>query len=1000
MNNIKTTWTFVVAVCAMLQTTACGCATPPAADTPSEDAGALLDAGVPDDGGNVAEDGGTLPTPSILQFASSRDAVTSGTSAQGTPKQGGTLLSWQVADAARVAVFSNDSSAPIAACDQGAGTCVAAGGVYVEPTEDTTYRLVASSTADECLFGEDGTVVDAERCVASDISITVGAPVQATLTTENASVVEGAAAVVHYAIDEAASFRVGVVKVIGGERVFVPCSDDADAPCTMPQDNGAPALEGDISFADVQAGFTVGLEATSTIDDGAGDVLPGELELNINVEGAAQVTAFAVADATVAAGDVLSFSWSTTFAEAVALSASPNNVLQADLAGCTVVDDDGNGTCTVTLDPGAPVGDIVFSLVASSDGQPNSAPSSLSVAVGERPSLTFNAHPASLPEGGGDVELAWTSDSADVVRLGVEGSDVPLLDSANATGAALCAGGAADDTCEPQSDAAVVADVVVTTHFWLEVDNEFGTTRSSLTVFVEGQPRIDAIAVDGESALDLDGQAIVLNAATASLTFDTSNTSSTTLERAASVDNGCAGVAYEAVGGFDGATSGTFALAGVDSETCFRLTALGGAEQTTAQVFRVIRLPEIHTLSSDDDTVVVGQPIALSWTADNANHLTLSVRPVGAVPADELANCGSVDDAGNGGCTVHVQPGAPLGDVTFDATAHGLQDTLSEQASFTLTLGTAPELTTFTTDMDALTEPGAVTLSWSTSDAAEVAIVDDMGADVFSSTDLAVVASGSHTIDAVSRTTTWTLTTSSAYGAAQASATTFYGPGFSSVLVGGDDDALDGVARAPTGDALVAWTTTDATSVAVDTAAPVDGGCTAVAPEGWTALSSGAANDDVAISALAEDLCVRLTAANDNQQTSEVSFLLKDMPVAGDISAAPGSMRRADGGTVIVSFAARGATDVSIVAEYLDADDELIDSDSVCNASGLNSGGLTGGVDEDEATCRDEYDAPGPFCIGCRLIPSGTATIRYRAVLLDEEGDQAEYADAPAVAVE
>lgn len=948
-----------------------GCGTPP---QECDDDGDCTEAGA------VCADGVCTPrSAGIEAFAADRASVTSGLKA-GAAVQGSATLSWKTVDADVVTLFANDEQIDLSACTPTppATSCIQAGSISVSPAEETTYRLAAGAGEAPCGPSE-------SRCSEESVTIAVLPPAEVILSTADAEVAPGADVSISYLARDAATLTIGVVVIEGNERRLEPCAlagTDPAAPCELPAVGDAPAPSGTITFLDVQSPFALAALATNGAEDGLGDVVDGEVELRIDVEGAPRVASFAPGDETVKAGDVVVLSWTVENATSVALSASPASAVSAGLGGCTGVDAaDGSGSCAVTLAASTAPGAVVFSLVASG-ADLSSAPASAIVNVGLAPEPTLVANPEELPAEGGTARLSWTAVGADRARLEQDG--VALVDTADGTGAADCLEGAAGE-CDAAADAIEVA-VSVNGTFTLVVENAFGQAATQAQVRIAGTPSIDVLALGGDNGID--GLAVA-DAATETLAWATTDAAATILEGAPFPAAGCAApdAAWQVVAGFPGGAAGSFDVAVSSAQQCLRLTAEGSQGQQTRQLLEVARAPEIASFEVDDDTIARGQPLVLSLQTSFASSVAITVSPLGAALASELEGCASVDGTGFATCTIVVQPGTPLGDVTFSAVAAGARDTASAPRTRVITVGTAPTVTAFTSGPSTLTAAGDVTLAWQTTDGARLVILDDTGAEAFSSNDVGAVATGDVVITAVSRTTTWTFTVSNPFGDASAQATTFLGPSFDSLTVNGED-ALDGTASFVTGDASATFATRDATGVEAFLAdVPTDGDCAAAV--GYASVGATGANATLALGPVLRDQCLRLVATNAAAQSSAVHARLVDRPEVASLQTSPGTISRDAGGTIVVDLGVRGATTLDVVVEHLGADGAVLASETVCTEGSLNSGALSGGALVDAVSCADTWDNSGCILF-CRRLPATTASLRYRAVAADEEADAAE----------
>lgn len=929
--------------------------------------------------GTQCDDGACNATrAAISSFASDRAAVTSGTR-DGAVVQGAATLSWSTAGAGSVVLFANGAEVDLGNCQPTppAPSCIAAGSISVSPTEDTEYVLAASPGDEPCASGS-------AVCTESTVTVAAVAPAAVVLSTADTEINSGSDVTVSYLATNAATLTIGVVRIEDGQRRLDPCAlagSGGGAPCELPADGDRPAASGDITFAAVGEPFTVAARAANGADDGLGDVVDGEVELQIDVRGAPRVVAFAAADATVQPGDTVLLSWTVDASTSVSLIASPPSAVAVGLEACTGVDAaDGSGGCVVSMAAGAALGPVVLTMVAS-DGTRASAPAAAIVELGAAPVPVLTADPEEVPAAGGSARLAWTAEGATVARLEIDGT--AIVDTDAGTGDADCLEGDAG-TCEAAADAVEVA-VTANATATFTAENDFGSAATSVQLRVAGTPAVTALALGGDDGLD--GLAVA-DTAQATLTWSAVDAQSTTLEAAVFPVAGCADpdASWQAVGGFPSGASGSFGVDVTASQQCLRLSALGSAGQRTSAVLEVVRTPVIGSFDASDTTVARGDTIELTLQTSFATGLSLSVTPLGAALASDLDDCAAVDGTGVARCSVVIQPGTPLGDVTLTAVAEGARGTGSPPLNRVVSVGTAPTVSSFGSSPGTLSSAGDVTLAWTTSDGASLTIVDDGGGAVFSSSTVGTVAVGSTVVPAVSRTTTWTFTVDNPFGQASAQATTFYGPSFSSLTVNGED-ALDGTASFVTGGASVSFTTADATGVeAFLGAVPGDGDCTQAGD--YASAGATGASGTIDLGAVIRDRCLRVVATNAAAQSSTMHARLVDLPEITNATTAPDSVSRNAGGTVVVDLGVRGATTLDVVVDHLDAGGTVLSTEGVCTEASLNSGALSGSAAIDSVSCTDQYDGAGCVLL-CRRIPSGTASLRYRIAVADEEVDQA-----------
>jgi len=135
--------------------------------------------------------------------------------------------------------------------------------------------------------------------------------------------------------------------------------------------------------------------------------------------------------------------------------------------------------------------------------------------------------------------------------------------------------------------------------------------------------------------------------------------------------------------------------------------------------------------------------------------------------------------------------------------------------------------------------------------------------------------------------------------------------------------------------------------------------------------------------------CYRLTVANAQTppQSSSAVFLLREVPEVASFETSPGTLP-ASGGTVIIDAGIRGATTLTMTAEYRNAAGAVVGTRDVCTQSTLNEGVLTGGATVDAVSCAHRIVACNLFCFN-NGMPADTASVRYRVAVGDQESDEA-----------
>lgn len=926
----------------------------------------------------------TLTQPVVSSFIADPSIITMGTTHDGNEVQGAARLTWDVTRAERVRVVSAGLAISLDDCVPDPGkTCQEGGGIEVEPQADTTFTLEALGTPEgDCTSA-------GELCVTAEVNVAIRPPALAILSTNDEPIVlPGDSVTVSYDISQHESFELGLLQEDGS---LMACALDTDAdtsaaPCVLTTDDeGAPMPAGELTFSDIQEGFTFTAHVLNGAEDGLGDILPGDLTVTFALPGEPTVLSFDAEDTTARPGDTLVLSWSTLASTAVEITVDPEDAILADeLAACNAVDAAGEGTCNLVIQE-TDVDQLSFILIATGVDAARSTPDILRIDLGDAPAITgLAATPNPLPEGGGDVTLAWTANDANHVYIARDDSpETAILDTEAGVGACL------NDPCDANDGATEITGITANTGFIVILSNDFGASSKHISVAVAGGPLVSALDI-GDHDLLADPLAIV-DASTASLDYGTADATSTTLEMAARLQDGCASAdtVWEADSGFAGDTSGSHSVNVADGATCFRITALGAANQLDAKVFELIRRPYVDAFASDDTSVKPGDDLELSWTVGSAGSVSITANPAAAFDADSLAACTAVTSNGTGQCTITVTDAAASGDATLQLVAHGLESSMSDAMDLPVVIGVPPVVDTFTATPNTLTSTGSVTLNWTTSDATAIVISDDSG-EVFSSTDAGVVASGSTTINGVSATTTWNILASSDFGDVQASVTAFFGPSIDTFEIAGDD-ALDGSASVLSGDVSVAWTATNADSAELESAPlPTSGNCADAS--GFQSSGSGGGSDSATIASVASDLCVRLTVSNTGGQSSAVVAHMADMPAASAFTTSPDTQAIKNGGTVTIDMSVSGAERLTLRATYLDDQGNSNGTEVVCREDSLSSGTITDDAGSHDVQCEHTH---GPeICVGnicspsSSSIPRGTAAIHYTLTLRDIEMDE------------
>lgn len=704
--------------------------------------------------------------------------------------------------------------------------------------------------------------------------------------------------------------------------------------------------------------------------------------VTLGVEAAPSVSRFEVDDATVEPGTTILLSWEISNADEVLLVETSGVIPAAELARCAALTEASAGSCEVVVPAGLESAELVFALEAIGPTGARSETAVVPVEVGLRPSVSLEVTPALLPQGGGQVVITWQAAGATSTVIRTE--DGVLMSSGETScGAAPCQ--AAGDTLSLVMDTAG--------ELLLIAENDFGRATASAAVRIEGAPVISSLALGGANVLS--GPALVTARATLSWEVTgLTGSDQVRLERAPSQgpDRGCAEVpvaSWSLAAGFPKtgaeASSGDAPLDFADAATCLRFIAVDldtTPSQRVTSVFLAYRAPEVVSFAVADDTVKAGDMVSLGWQTQRAYRVRVEVTPVGAVTSQELAGCAS-----GAGCEVQIQPGTPLGEVTFTLVAIGEQASESAPRMVPVTVGVGPTIGSFTAAPTSTSSRADVTLRWTSSTASALTIRDPSGV-IHQSTDPAAMASGSHLVNGVTATTTWELEVSNNFGEATAQATTFIGPSIDSLTVNGGD-ARDGLEQVVTGPVTVSWSTTSADGSHRLEAANVPGSGSCASATGWATVYSRESPTPSAshsLGVVTTNRCLRLTVTNSQNppQTSSATFLLREMPEVASLSTSPTSLNGS--GTVIVKMGVRGATALTVTAQYRNTAGDVLGTRDVCDQGRLNSGSLTGGASVDQVECAHQVVPCNLLCLN-NGMPAGTTRVRYIVSAGDPEGD-------------
>ena len=333
----------------------------------------------------------------------------------------------------------------------------------------------------------------------------------------------------------------------------------------------------------------------------------------------------------------------------------------------------------------------------------------------EQPEITsFEADPAQVSSGG-EVTLSW--------------------ETINATSGTLAGGDFSLNIAEANiaKGSATVSSITQETTFTLTVNRGSRKDVETLTVTLapeEDAPVIDSFEAD-EATVDAGAEVI--------LTWSASGATSGEVRGGATP--------YDIPA--DDLESGSLAVT-LTQDTTFTLEMTNATGSVTQQVMVAVNAataPTIESFTASRAEVASGDEVTLSWATTNADSIAIT-NDVNATSVDVPA--GSLD-AGSASVTVTA-------DTTYTLTATNAAGDVTAQASVTLLA--APVINAFNASQEMDVAPNAqLTLTWNVSGADSIAITDDAGAMIATST----MASGSVTVT-FTQAVTYTLTATNAAG--------------------------------------------------------------------------------------------------------------------------------------------------------------------------------------------------------------------------------------------
>ncbi|PKN54675.1 MAG: hypothetical protein CVU56_25285 [Deltaproteobacteria bacterium HGW-Deltaproteobacteria-14] len=339
----------------------------------------------------------------------------------------------------------------------------------------------------------------------------------------------------------------------------------------------------------------------------------------------------------------------------------------------------------------------------------------------------------------------------------------------------------------------------------------------------------------------------------------------------------CAELSPDGVGGCTVTVAAGASVAPITATlTATHQTVGPGAE--AALTVTLVPAPVVVEALVTDDTVEVGGEVVLSWAADNAVAIGVS-EASGVIPAAALAGCGGLDASGLGGCTLTVPASAEPGELTLAVTATGATGAQSQPRAVTVAVGRRPQAALTAAPVVLPEAGGDATLTWSAPGATRAVIATDDGEIIVDTAagelcdgGAACAPAGDALTVATTRSTTWTLTASNAFGERLATALArLEGAPHIDALTLDGADALGGPKLALSGtEAIVAWTVgdvqiSDALNLERAPLPTPNGSCDAVSAGAWESVAgfprAGADAGQTTVAGLdATATCLRFTA--------------------------------------------------------------------------------------------------------------------------------------------
>ncbi len=318
-----------------------------------------------------------------------------------------------------------------------------------------------------------------------------------------------------------------------------------------------------------------------------------------------------------------------------------------------------------------------------------------------------------------------------------------------------------------------------TTTYTLTASNNAGSTTAHITVTVDAAPVISAFTAT---------PAQVNAGGSTKLAWSVSGAATLTIDNAV------------------GAVTGTSKTITPAKTTTYTLTASGSGGSTTAKVtVTVVTAPVISSFTASAATVNPGEASTLSWNATGAATLTI--------------------DNGVGAVTGTSKAVTPAKTTTYILTATNSSG--SSTARLTITVAVVPVISSFTASSASIAPGQSSTLSWNVTGATTLAIDNGVG-----------TVTGTSKAVSPAKTTTYTLTASSAAGSVTARLTVTVS-GVPAIL----SYTVSPAVITPGQSSTLYWNVAGATSVTIDNGiGAVSGTSTSVSPSQTTTYTLTAVN--------------------------------------------------------------------------------------------------------------------------------------------------------------